>query len=75
MKLKDKSIAEVQDRIQDMTKDKTINGQIFMPLYLGDKTPRKKIQCKEDLEEEIGVIEDESCRDTEFLTLDMISQR
>ena len=57
-----------------MTKDKTINGQMFMPLFLGDKTPRKKIQCIEDLEEVIGIT-DESCGDTEFLMFDMMNQR
>ena len=58
-----------------MTKERTINGQPFMPLYLGDETPRKKILCKEDLETEIEATEDEGCGDTEFLMFDMMNQR
>ena len=49
-----------------MTKDKTVNGQMLIPLYLGDNTPRKKIQCKDDLEEESG--------DTDFHVFDIMNQ-
>ena len=52
-----------------------MNGQKFLPLYLGDHSPRKKIMCKEDLEEEIHEDDLEHSGDDQFLMIDMMNQR
>ena len=58
-----------------MTKDKIVNGKKFLPLYLGDHSPRKKIMCKEDLEDVIDEDDLEHSGDNEFLMIDMMNQR
>lgn len=52
-----------------------MNGKKFLPLYLGDHSPRKKIMCKEDLEEDIDEEDLEHSGDNQFLMIDMMNQR
>ena len=70
-----KTLATVQDRIAELTKDKRVNGQKFHPLYLGDHSPRKKIMSKEDLEDEMSEDDLDYYEDKEFLKIDMKNQR
>ena len=65
----------MQDRIASLTENKRVNGKSFIPLYLGDKSQRKKILSKDDLEQNNNEEVEEHAGDNQYLMIDMMNQR